>query len=248
MTDRLAGKVALITGGAMGMGAAHVRAFVAEGAKVVVADIADDTGRALVAELGDAASYVHLDVTDAAGWEAAVNHTVETYGLLNVLVNNAGIYSIGPLEDYTPEQWNRTIAINLTGPYLGMRSALAALTAAAPASVINVSSTAGIQGYTGYHAYSASKWGLRGLTRSTAIELAERGIRVNSVHPGAIKTPLITSIMEVSDEDTTGNTLHRFAQPEEVSGLIVYLASDEASFVNGGEYVIDGGHSAGREI
>jgi 3alpha(or 20beta)-hydroxysteroid dehydrogenase len=245
MAGRLAGKVALVTGGAMGMGAAHARAFVAEGAQVVVADVNDAAGRELTNSLGGSASFVHLDVTDPNQWAFAVQATKEQFGTLNVLVNNAGIFTTGHIAEYPLEVWDKTLAVNLTGAFLGIQAALLSLMAAAPSSVVNVSSTAGLEGYAGCAGYSASKWGLRGLTRSAALELAEHGIRVNSVHPGAIATPLLHSVREIRDNDLTGTTLTRLARPEEVSGLLVYLASDESSFCTGAEFVVDGGITAG---
>ncbi|MEB4616417.1 glucose 1-dehydrogenase [Leucobacter sp. M11] len=243
---RLDGKVALITGGSMGMGAAHVRGLVAEGARVMIADIAEARGRDLAASLGDSAAFVSLDVTDAEQWRAAVEATVSRFGGLNVLLNNAGIFHAGSIAETTREQWDRTLAINLTAAFLGLQAALPALQRGTPSSVINVSSTAGIESYGGQAAYSASKWGLRGLTRSAALDLAEDGIRVNSIHPGGVATPLIEAFRTLSEEDTVGSTLSRFARPEEITGLVVYLASDEASFVTGAEIVIDGGITAGQ--
>ena len=246
MTGRLEGKIALITGAAMGMGAAHAKAFVREGARVVIADLADDQGSELAASLGDSAHFVHLDVTDADQWEIAVAQSVERFGGLNVLINNAGIFTTGTLEEYSLQTWNKTIAVNLTSAFLGLKSAVATLAEAAPSSVVNVSSTAGLQGYPKFHGYAASKWGLRGLTRSAALELADRGIRVNSIHPGGIATPLLEAVREIDDSDLEGSTLSRLARPEEITGLMVYLASDESSFVSGGEFVIDGGATAGK--
>ncbi|MFF3569198.1 glucose 1-dehydrogenase [Nocardia jiangxiensis] len=248
MTGRLEDKVALITGGAMGMGAAHARAFVAEGARVIIADLADQQGAQLAESLGDAAYFVHLDVTDAAQWDAAISDSVEHFGKLNVLVNNAGIFTTGSLEEYTVQTWDKTIAVNLTSAFLGLKAAVGRLAAAAPASVVNISSTAGLQGYPGFHGYSASKWGLRGLTRSAALELAERGIRVNSVHPGGIATPLLEGTRDIDESDFQGSTLNRLARPEEVTGLLVYLASDESSFATGAEFVVDGGVTAGSVL
>lgn len=229
----------------MGMGAAHARAFIAEGATVLLADINDEAGRALAEELGDRASYVHLNVADAEGWDAAVGQAVAEFGGLDVLVNNAGIHDDAPLEDTTLESWNRVMDINLTGAFLGMRAAVRELKKSGASSIVNVSSTAGLEGYPKRHAYCASKWGLRGLTKSAALELAEFGIRVNSVHPGAVATALTQALRPLTDADLAGNSLERFARPEEVSGLILFLASDESSFCTGGEYAVDGGISAG---
>lgn len=240
---RLAGKRALITGAAKGMGAAHARAFIEAGAQVLLADVDDGAGAALAKELG--ASYIHLDVTRAADWDDAVARAASEFGGLDVLVNNAGIFAQAPLEDTTDEVWQRVLNINLTSAFLGMRAAAGELKKSGNASIINVSSTAGLEGYPGQHAYAASKWGLRGVTKTAALELAEFGVRVNSLHPGAIATPLITAFREVTEEDLSGNTLERFARPEEVTGLMLFLASDESSFCTGAEYVVDGGITAG---
>ena len=246
MTGRLAGKKALITGAARGMGAAHARAFVREGAQVLIADLAEDEGRALADELGEAARFVALDVANEAGWAHAVATATEEFGGLDVLVNNAGIFVQASLQDTSLETWNRVLAINLTSAFLGIRAAREALSASGHGSIINVSSTAGLEGYPGQHAYGASKWGLRGLTKTAALELADAGVRVNSVHPGGIATPLIEAFREITDEDFVGSTLKRLARPEEVTGLVVFLASDEASFCTGSEYAVDGGITAGH--
>ncbi|MFD0855969.1 SDR family oxidoreductase [Actinomadura adrarensis] len=249
MTDgRLPGRVALITGAASGMGATHARAFLAEGACVLLGDIDDDKGSKLAEELGDNAAYVHLDVTASADWTAAVQAAVDRFGKLNVLVNNAGILDGGPLGTYTEQQWRRILDINLTGAFLGLSAARDALVAARPSSVINVSSAAGIQGVAGMHGYTASKFGLRGLTKSAALELAEHGVRVNSVHPGGVMTPMIAGMAAehgVAEIDRAQNTLTRLAHPEEITSLMVYLASEESSFCTGAEFVADGGLTAG---
>lgn len=245
MTRRLAGRVALISGGASGMGASHARAFVAEGASVVIGDIADEGGARLVDELGDQAAYVHLDVTRSEDWDIAVAETVRRFGALNVLVNNAGILDGGALGAYTEKQWQQVLAVNLTGPFLGLTAARDALVAAQPSSVVNISSAAGIQGVAGMHAYTASKFGLRGFTKSAALELAPHGVRVNSVHPGGILTPMIGAMAGDVTVDRDGNTLARLGLPEEVTSLVVFLASAESSYCNGAEYVVDGGMTAG---
>ncbi|GAB2856209.1 glucose 1-dehydrogenase [Actinocorallia aurea] len=249
MTGRLAGRVALITGAASGMGASHARAFAAEGAHVVVADVSDERGAALAEEIDGL--YVHLDVTSAADWAAAIESALARFGLLNVLVNNAGILDGGPLGAYTDEQWRRILDVNLTGAFLGLSAARDALVAARPASVVNISSAAGLQGVSGMHGYTASKWGLRGFTKSAALELAEHGVRVNSVHPGAIYTPMIAGMAAehgVADVDLTASTLKRMGLPEEVSALVVYLASEESAFSTGAEFVVDGGMTAGSSF
>lgn len=246
MSERLKDKTALITGAASGMGASHARAFVREGAKVMIADINDDAGEALAAELGDAARYVHLNVTSAEDWNAAVAATLEAFGGLNVLVNNAGILDGGALGEYPAERWQRVLDINLTGPFLGMSAAVQALKASAPSSIINISSTAGLEGIAGMHGYTASKFGLRGLTKSAALELAGDHVRVNSVHPGSIQTPMTAVMGEQKPIDFTETTLTRPAAPEEVTSVVIFLASDESSFSTGAEFVVDGGITAGK--
>src|SRR5689334_4187752 len=177
---RVDGKVALISGGARGMGASHARALVAEGAKVVVGDILDDEGKALADDLGDAVRYVHLDVTQPDQWQAGVSTAVQEYGKLNVLVNNAGIINGSPLQKFDLDKWRQIIDVNLTGTFLGMRAAIEPMIAARGGSIINVSSIEGLRGAPWAHGYVASKWGVRGLAKSAALELAPHNIRVNS--------------------------------------------------------------------
>lgn len=241
MAERLAGKVALVSGGARGMGASHVRTFVAEGAKVVFGDILDDEGKAVAAELGDAVRYVHLDVTKPEDWDAAVATALGEYGHLDVLVNNAGIINIGTLEDYALSEWQRILDINLTGVFLGIRAVVKPMKEAGRGSIINISSIEGMAGTIACHGYTASKFGVRGLTKSAALELGPNNIRVNSIHPGLIKTPMT----EWVPDDTFQTALGRAAEPKEVSSLAVYLASDESSYSTGSEFVVDGGCTAG---
>jgi len=239
---RLAGKVALISGGARGMGAAHARAMVAEGAKVVLGDVLDDEGAAVAAELGDgAAAYVHLDVTDRQQWADAVAATVERFGRLDVLINNAGIVNWGPIGEYTPEQWDTIIAINLTGVFNGINAAVEALKSSAPSSIINISSTAGLQGYAPIPGYNAAKFGVRGLTKSVALALGADNVRCNSVHPGMVATPMTEGLQRAQRHVALG----RVGEPMELSNLILFLASDESSFCTGAEFVADGGETAG---
>ena len=238
---RLEGKVALISGGARGMGESHAVAMVAEGAKVVIADVLDEEGEALAAKLGDAATYVRLDVTDRKQWTRAVAAALERFGKLNVLVNNAGIATFGAIGEHRAEQWDTVIAVNLTGVFNGIDACLGALKAAAPSSIINISSTAGLQGYSKLPAYNASKFGVRGLTKSVALDLGVHDIRCNSVHPGAVATPMTAGV----DTQQKHVAMRRFGRPEELSNLIVFLASDESSFSTGAEFVADGGETAG---
>ena len=241
MAERLAGKVALVSGGARGMGASHVRMLVAEGAKVVFGDILDDEGKAVAAEFGDEVRYLHLDVTKPKDWEAAVATAISEYGGIDVLVNNAGIINVGFLEDYAISEWQRILDVNLTGVFLGIRSVVKPMKEAGRGSIINISSIEGIAGTIASHGYTATKFGVRGLTKSAAMELGPSGIRVNSIHPGLIKTPMT----EWVPDDLFQTALGRAADPQEVSSLVIYLASDESSYSTGSEFVVDGGTTAG---
>ena len=234
---RTDGKVAVISGGARGMGAAHARLLVAEGAKVVIGDILDDEGAAVANELGDAARYVHLDVTSPEQWKAAVSTATEEFGRLNVLVNNAGIVALGPLKSFDLEKWQKVIDVNLKGTFLGMQAAVEPMIAAGGGSIINISSIEGLRGAPFVHPYVASKWAVRGLTKSAALELAPHNIRVNSVHPGFIRTPMTAHL----PEDMVIIPLGRAADPYEVATFVVFLASDEACYATGSEFVVDGG-------
>jgi len=239
---RVAGKVALVTGGARGIGESAVRRLVEEGAKVVVTDVLDADGEALVAELGDNAAYFRLDVTDRGAWEEVVAKTKELFGGLDVLVNNAGIADFGGITDFTYEQWDRIIDINLNGVFNGMKAALPLLRESTKnASIINLSSTAGLQGYNALSGYVASKWGVRGLSKAAAVELGPENIRVNSIHPGVIATPMTQDL----DTPQTHVPLKRVGQPDDIGNLVVYLASDESTFSTGAEFVADGGELAG---
>ena len=236
---RVDDKVVLITGGAnaRGMGAAGARMLIAEGAKVVIGDILDDQGATLAEELGDAARYVHLDVTSAEDWAAAVGTAVETFGKLNVLINNAGTVQVAPLKTADINKWQKVLDVNLTGAMRGIQAVIDPMIAAGGGSIINVSSIEGMRGAVWAHSYVASKWGLRGLTKSAALELAPEGIRVNSIHPGFIRTPMTKHL----PDDIVTAPMGRAGTPEEVASFMVFLASDESSFSTGSEYVVDGG-------
>ena len=249
--NRMAGKVAVITGAARGMGAAEARMFVSEGAKVVVADVRDDEGTRLAAELGSAAGYVHLDVTDESAWVHALQVTEQTFGRPNVLVNNAGILRYSPLLAMAKADFEEILAVNLVGPFLGMKVVGAAMAEGGGGSIVNVSSTGGLIGMSMISGYVASKWGLRGLTKSAAIELGRAGIRVNSVHPGGVRTPMTDpdgTGAAISDALFAAQPISRIGRPEEIAALVTFLASDESSYSTGSEFVADGGAVAGQDL
>jgi 3alpha(or 20beta)-hydroxysteroid dehydrogenase len=219
------------------MGASHARLLVEEGAKVVIGDILDEEGKALADEVGDAARYVHLDVTQPDQWDAAVAVATGEFGKLDVLVNNAGIVALGQLKNFDLGKWQKVIDVNLTGTFLGMRVAVEPMTAAGGVSIINVSSIEGLRGAPAVHPYVASKWAVRGLAKSAALELAPLNIRVNSIHPGFIRTPMTAKL----PDDMVTIPLGRPAESREVSTFVVFLASDDSSYATGSEFVMDGG-------
>jgi 3alpha(or 20beta)-hydroxysteroid dehydrogenase len=237
----LAGRVAIVTGGARGIGAAVARAFVAEGARVVVADVLDSDGKDLAHSLGDAAVYVHLDVSDSAAWRLAVADTESVFGPVTDLVNNAGVVEFASIEASTDETFRRVLDIDLVGAFFGMRAVLPSMRRAGGGEIVNVSSTAGLTGYAGIAGYVAAKWGLRGLTKAAALEFAPDRIRVCSVHPGPIRTPMTAGMGE---EFVVGQPIARFGEPEEVARMVLFVAAD-ATFSTGSEFVLDGGSTAG---
>ncbi|MFD0363353.1 glucose 1-dehydrogenase [Nocardia sp. GCM10030253] len=244
---RLDGKVALITGGARGMGAEHVRRFVAEGARVVFGDVLDTEGKQLESEIGADCHYVHHDVTSEADWTAAVATALAKYGKLDVLVNNAGILRFQPIAEMSLADFTTIMTVNVTGAWLGIKTATPALTAAGGGSIVNISSVEGFIGAANLSAYSASKFAIRGLTKSAARELGKHGIRVNSIHPGGIATPMTAAAGSGVDGSKffAGLPISRWGQPEEVSEAAVYLASEGASYCTGTEIVVDGGMLTG---
>ncbi|WP_404287682.1 SDR family oxidoreductase [Glutamicibacter arilaitensis] len=246
---RLAEKVILISGAASGMGAEHARFICQEGGRVMIGDIAHEAGRALAAELNEAhgaivAHYAELNVTVFNDWLQAVEDARSHFGALHGLVNNAGIGSKGSVEEATLEDWKRTIDINLTGNFYGMKAAVPALKEHDSSSIVNVSSIAGLTGFKNRASYSASKWGVQGLTKTSALDLGDAGIRVNSIHPGSVNTPMTAGLKRGFGQIPAG----RAAEANEVSPLVVYLLSDESRFVSGASISIDGGETAGNNL
>jgi 3alpha(or 20beta)-hydroxysteroid dehydrogenase len=248
---RLDGKVALITGGARGMGKSHVRHFVAEGARVVFGDVQDDRGAAVAAALDpECCRYVHHDVTSEADWAAAIAVAVGAFGRLDVLVNNAGVLTFARIADMPLAEFRRILDVNTVGCWLGMKSAIEPMKAAGGGSIINISSIEGFTGAAGLSAYSASKFAVRGMTKAAARELGQFGIRVNSVHPGGVLTSMTLGQAGSADHVDPDAFLKalplaRFAAPAEISTLVAYLASDDSSYSTGSEFIADGGILSG---
>ena len=247
---RLEGKVALISGGARGMGAVEARLFAREGAKVVIGDVLEEEGRRTVQEINDAGGQAHferLDVTKEDDWQKIVTQTTARFGGLDILVNNAGIYRILPLEQTSLAVWERIMQVNVAGVFLGTKVAIPEMRKKGGGSIINISSTAGLVGGANSSAYQASKGAVRIFTKSTAIEYAKEGIRANSVHPGVIDTDMIAELLSdpaVRQERLDAIPLHRVGTAEDVAYAVLYLASDQSSYVTGAELVIDGGKTA----
>jgi 3alpha(or 20beta)-hydroxysteroid dehydrogenase len=250
MGDRLRGKVALVTGAAQGQGEAESRLSAREGARVVMADVREQQGRALAADLGDAATFVPLDVRDPSAWDAAVATTLARFGRIDVLVNNAGTsFPPAPIEDVPLTEHHRVVDVNLHGVYLGMRAVKGPMRAEGSGSIVNISSIDGIVGALGMTSYAATKFAVTGMTKTAAIEMGPLGIRVNSIHPGIIDTPMVRAApAEVHarlERVLARQPIPRMGRPEEVAYLALFLASDESSYCTGAEFVIDGGHIAG---
>ncbi|MCH8892056.1 MAG: glucose 1-dehydrogenase [Chloroflexi bacterium] len=247
---RLQGKVALITGAARGQGAAEARLFAQEGAKVVLADVADQDGTIVAAEIAEAggdALYVHLDVTNEDEWDAAVRAAVSSFGKLDILVNNAGIWRRGHVLETSSEQWDEIMGVNAKGVFLGTKAAIPEMRKAGGGSIINISSTAGLVGSRTSSAYSASKGAVRIFTKSTAVQYAAEGIRANSIHPGPIDTDMGDQVWPDADSRKAAvarTALSRIGTAQDIAYGALYLASDESSFVTGSELVIDGGVTA----
>jgi 3alpha(or 20beta)-hydroxysteroid dehydrogenase len=243
---RLDGKVALITGGARGQGAQEADLFVSEGAAVVITDVLDDEGKQTAASIGDRSMYHHHDVTREAEWASVVDAVLSEHGQLDVLVNNAGIVAISPLLMTTEEDYRRVIDVNQIGVFLGMKAVAPHMVERQTGSIINISSVAGLMGSPGMIAYGASKWAVRGMTKAVALEVAPFGVRVNSIHPGIIETPMLEEFERwgIMPAVMQRVPVGRKAEAVEVARLALYLASDESAYSTGSEFVVDGGMTA----
>lgn len=246
---RLENKVALITGGARGMGAATVRRFAAEGAKVVIADMLDAEGTALAAELGKSVLFLHHDVTDEASWNAVIARTTSHFGNIDVLVNNAGVLLFRTIAETSKADFDRVTNINLGGTFLGVKLVGAHMVGNGRGSIVNISSADGMKGANGLGAYCASKWGIRGLTKVAAMEYGHKGVRVNSIHPGGIDTAMGNPYAQEKAEVNKRYTMvpmQRVGEPDEVARTSLFLASDESSYLCGAEIAVDGGMLTGQ--
>lgn len=241
---KLADKVAIVTGGAQGMGAAHVKRFIEEGAKVVFTDINEELGQALATELGENAKFVKQDVTSEADWANVVEETETAFGTIDILVNNAGISMSKPFLEMSESDYRKIVDINQVSVFLGMKAVVPSMTKNGKGSIVNISSMNGLVG--GAVGYTDTKFAVRGITKAAALQLGHLDIRVNSVHPGVIETPMVTQgdAVEVIKEFAKHIPMKRVAKPEEVSNLVLFLASEESSYSTGSEFVIDGGLTA----
>ena len=243
---KLDGQVAIVTGGARGQGGAEARLFAAEGATVVITDVLDEVGAKTAAECGGI--YLHHDVSSEADWAKVIETVMARYDRIGVLVNNAGIFKLGRLTDTTLEDYMKVIDVNQVGVFLGMRAVAPAMINAGKGAIVNISSVAGMQGSPGAIAYGASKWAVRGMTKSAATELGPFGIRVNSIHPGLIETDMLHQIPAVDADGGERMTrripIRRIADPKEVAKLALFLACDDSSYSSGAEFIIDGGMTA----
>jgi 3alpha(or 20beta)-hydroxysteroid dehydrogenase len=251
---RLDGKVALISGGARGMGQAEAHLFAAEGAKVVVADILEAEAQTAAKEIGDAAIGQHLDVGDEASWQRAVTASTDAFGRLDILVNNAGIVIPSPMRDLSLDDYEAVTRVNQTGVFLGMKSVVPAMEASGGGSIVNISSIDGLIAMDLVFSYVASKFAVRGMTKVAALELAPLGIRVNSVHPGFVHTRLgnpddVDEVRDLLDRYTKRRVpLGRTGEPEDIAQLVLFLASDESAYCTGSEFTADGGMLAGEPL
>lgn len=246
MTGRLAGKVAIVTGAAMGQGAGIARAYVEEGARVVLADVAKDAGQDLATALGESAHFVHHDVSDAASWAGVVEETERRFGPVSVLANNAGILRFGQIDSMPVADVETLFRVNQLGCFLGMQAVVPTMRAQGGGAIVNASSVEGLAGMAGCTAYAATKWAIRGMTKCAAMELGPHGIRVNSVHPGMIDTPMtrVHGGDAAMEYGASRVPLRRVGLPGDVAPLYVFLASEESAYINGAEISVDGGVTA----
>ena len=245
---RLSGKVAIITGAARGMGEATARLFASEGAKVALGDVIIEQGEAVAKDIGDAAFFQKLDVTDDDNWKSFIQAVLDKFGTIDVLVNNAGLVHFTPIEHFNPADADKILGVNTIGPMLGAKHVSPVMKAAGKGSIVNISSVDGLRGCNGLTLYTASKWALRGLTKSLAYELGTSGIRVNSVHPGGVDTPMGNARNLPAEQLNMAFRrvpLQRIGQPEEIANASLFLATDEASYISGAELAVDGGWGAG---
>ncbi|WP_249921827.1 3alpha(or 20beta)-hydroxysteroid dehydrogenase [Enterococcus sp. 7F3_DIV0205] len=242
---RLKGKIALVTGASMGMGKEHAALFIKEGAIVYIADIDDSSGKEATADLGENAHFVHLDVTKEEQWQAVIEQISKEQGVLDILVNNAGISVFKSLENTSQDDFMRTIEINQLSVFLGMKTSIGLMKKSQSASIINISSIEGFEGSIGGYGYVSSKFAVRGLTKCAALEFADRNIRVNSVHPGGVITPMVTQATgeqkAAIEQFQQTIPMKRMANPQEISKLVLFLASDDSSYSTGSEFIADGG-------
>ncbi|MDP6979896.1 MAG: glucose 1-dehydrogenase [Myxococcota bacterium] len=250
---RLDDKVAIITGAARGQGAVEAKLFAAEGAKVIVTDILDAEGKETAAGIGDAAIYCHHDVRHEDSWAEVVSAAEQAFGKVDVLVNNAGILHMAPMLETSLDEYMRVIEVNQVSCFVGMKAVAEPMRRAGGGSIVNISSTAGMTGTPGLVAYTASKFAMRGMTKVAALELGSLGIRVNSVHPGGVATPMTglevdEEVPAERDQNFAGQPIPRIGQASEVANLALYLASDESSYSTGAEFIVDGGSLAGPQV
>ncbi|MGW0816444.1 glucose 1-dehydrogenase [Streptomyces viridiviolaceus] len=247
MAQRLDGKVVVVTGAGRGQGAAEARLFAEHGARVVLTDVREDEGREIAKSLGDQGLFVVHDVTDPVGWRQVVGAGLDAFGRIDALVNNAALWRTAPIEEDTEENLQRLLQVNLVGPFLGIQAVVPALRATGDGgSIVNISSTAGLVGIVGHASYGATKFGLRGLTKSAALDLARHRIRVNSVHPGMVDTPMVAGALgaDAGEREWPNVPLRRMGRPEEVAEMVLYLVSDASAYVTGAEFAVDGGLTA----
>ena len=248
---KLEGKVIVITGAARGQGEAEARLFVEEGARVVLGDVLDDLGKEVAESLGDAAIYVHHDVSDRASWDETIARAESAFGRVDALINNAGILRVGMIADMPLEEYQQVIAVNQVGVFLGMQAAFPALKKAGGGAIVNISSVGGLAGMAAMSAYVSSKFAVRGMTKCAAIEFGPHNIRVNSVHPGGVDTPMLDPLYDPADRGgEAGNSIYdsvpigRISAPVEIAKLVAFLVSDDSSYCTGSEFIADGGMMA----